>query len=70
MIKGTGMPVFSGVAMPGLSWSEGTAEKGESAFVVDYYTNMLTFVWAEDGCSMNFMDAMDMHFIPKQEFLI
>ncbi|MBQ3223991.1 MAG: leucine-rich repeat protein [Clostridia bacterium] len=57
---GTADIVISGIAVPGLPWTE-----GENSYIVDYYTNLLEFVWAEDGCTMNFMDAMDMHFVPE-----
>ena len=58
--------VISGVSVPGLSWTESVNENGESVYTVDYYGNVLAFIWAEDGCSMNFMGAMDMHFIPAE----
>jgi len=57
---GTADIVISGIAVPGLPWTE-----GENSYIVDYYTNLLEFVWTEDGCTMNFMDAMDMHFVPE-----
>ena len=58
--------VMGGTPIEGLTWTEGTAENGAEAFVIDYFgTGMMLYaVWTDVGFEMDFMGAGMMYFEP------
>ena len=58
--------VMGGTPIEGLTWTEGVADGGEEAFVIDYFgTGMMLYaVWTDVGFEMDFMGTDVMYFEP------